>query len=398
MAAPDYAKTQNERLWFVDETTFNTLAQPTSSDAVIPLPGVTIPPALREFTPSVERSPSAGIRSQIKRKKRPSEFSVPVYVKAQDAAGTAPSYGLALKKGMGTETIAGGVSVKYTLATAIEETSLSIWHFIDNMLRGMRGCLINTIGIELSGSEEGRITLAGFAANEVFAGVGALAASMTIAQTTLTLGAGEARRYQVGPDANDTIRIKIDSEVMLVTAVNYTTDVLTITRAQDGTTAATHATNAEVAPSIPGTDPGAADLIQPIVLGQVDVGALTDLRTVSFAMEINNQLEPRIDEYAEDTATGFRRTGKRTVTGTLRGYSRKQMQALLTDLERELEENTVVTAGSVGTGAARLKVTVPKLKFNAVTIDSGGPEFQYELGWQGFESSVGNDEVELLYE
>lgn len=67
--------------------------------------------------------------------------------------------------------------------------------------------------------------------------------ALDTSETDIDLLAGEGVKFAVG-DA-----IRIDNEIMLVTAVNVTTDVLTVTRGSAGgtnTTAATHSSGAEV--------------------------------------------------------------------------------------------------------------------------------------------------------
>lgn len=394
MPRPDYAGTPEELVWFAEEATFNTLTDPATTDAVIPLPGVTLPPVLPEFTPSIQRSPSAGVRELIKRKKRPGAWSIPTYLKAAAAAGTAPQVRTALKRGFGVETVNAGVSVVYTLATAIQETSFSIWHWKDNIMSGFRGCLANVIRAEVSGSDEGRVVLEGFAGNEVFAGTSKVGIAMDAVQTTLTLPAGEARRFQVGPAASDVVHLQIESEIVKVTAVNYSTDVLTIVRAQKASAAATHALNIEVAPWKPAVDPDADDTVAPIVLGTITLGTLV-VRGISFSEEINNALEPRLDEWGEDVLTGYRRTGKRQVTGAFRAYARQSVQALLSNLERGLVEDAVIVAGSAGT--ASLTFDIDRMRLNNVALDGGGAEFIFEFSYQALESTVGNDETKWTY-
>lgn len=70
-----------------------------------------------------------------------------------------------------------------------------------------------------------------------------LAADMTNVQTTVTVGTAEAVKFHVGD------QIRIDDEVMLVSDINTSTEVLTVTRGsatETNTTAVTHTTGAEV--------------------------------------------------------------------------------------------------------------------------------------------------------
>lgn len=69
---------------------------------------------------------------------------------------------------------------------------------------------------------------------------GTAAEALDAVETDLTVASGDAVKFAVG-DA-----IRIDNEILLVTAVNTTTEVLTVTRGALGSTAATHVDASEV--------------------------------------------------------------------------------------------------------------------------------------------------------
>src|SRR5262249_44842638 len=116
-------------------------------------------------------------------------------------------------------------AVVYSLQTKIEESTYSIWHLADNILRGFRGCLTEQITLDLSGSAEGKVEFRGFALNEVFMGPMLLSGAKTSGDTELTVGAGLARRLEVGPNAADVIYAQVNghSEIMKVTGVRWST-------------------------------------------------------------------------------------------------------------------------------------------------------------------------------
>jgi hypothetical protein len=509
MTFPNYAKTRNELLWIVPETTFNVLAQADQQYAVIPVEGVALPQASPEFTESVERNPSAGVRALIKRKIRPAEWSLPFYAKTAAFAGDPPSYGELMRCGCGVETLpsyatletalagsnddlkytarlggtagnsiqveylvaglntalsvsasatkitvnvatdgagaatstaaqvraairasaacmalirsvefktgndgtgvvsalaaanlSGGTGsglVTYALATDIDTLSVSIWHYTDNLMRGYRGGIVNVITLEGNGSDEGKITFAGISTYMVFAGVAKLEGAVTDVATSFVLEAGQARRFSVGPNpaATDFVYLQIENEVVKLTAVNYDTDTLTVARGQLGTTNVAHNDATELGPWKPAADTEPADIISPIVLGDITLDGTSTIG-VAFSVIVNNNIEPRLDEYAQVGATGFRRSRTRQVTGILRGYAHQEMQRLLSNLDREKAENITLTLGSTGTG--RLRIPIPVARFlEPPDVDGGGPEFQYEFAYQAMEVA-GNDELTFLYD
>lgn len=392
MARPDYAQAFAEQIWVVNETTFNTQAYPAVTDAVIPLPGASLPSVLVERVPSQERQQTQGVRGTISRKKIPSTWTLPLYAKYGTAAGTPPSWGLLAKKVFGVETITGGVSVVYTELQNIAEQTVTIWHWLDNLMRGQRGGLVNTLRQEYTGTDEPRLTFGGYALNEVLAGTTTLNGAIDAIVTSIVVA--DSTRYQIGPATTDRVRIQIDTEVLEITAIDYATHTLTVLRAQAGSVAAAHSNGASVDPWKPGADTDPADTIAPLTLGLVDLGApLTDARIISVSNLLDRGMAPRLTEYAQGVSTGYRQDNPRTVTGELKLYLRQVNQSILTDLGRDLERAVTIHSGSVGT--ARLRASMPKLKFLTDQIAAEDSEFGITAPYQAFESTTGLDELTL---
>lgn len=514
-AFSDYGQARKERVLVHDETTFDVLAQPIAWDAIIPLQGVAIPHVFTEYTPSIERNPSPGVRQVIPRKKKAQSWTLPMYCKLGTLAGTYPSWYLLMKKAMGTDnstahasfttacanpnsnlvwtarkggtagnsitlvyvvsgtntplsvsvatnditvnvgtdggglaastaqqvldaviassavsalvsvalkagdtgagvvaaftvqSLAGGtgtgssVYVKYDGATAIEETSFSIWHEIDNLMRGLRGCLTDEFTIEATGTAEPKITFKGFALNEVHAGVTTVdTGGIDDSATTLPLLHADA--FQVGPDGTDAIYIKCENEVMLLTAITITTPSTgvgtgTVARGKLGTTAAAHTAGKEVGPWKPGADTKPVDSIIPLKLGSITIGSLSNLRGISFSVTYNNGLQAREDEAFLATGTGYRRNNQRMVTGKVSFYSRQSIQPLLSALEQNLAQVMTVVIGD-GTTTPKMTLSMPTMKITSQVLNSGGSEFTWEFSFQALETSAGNDELSIKLE
>lgn len=507
---PNYAKSRNEQVWVVPEATFNVLAQPDIQHQVIPLEGVALAQASPEFTPSVERRPTAGLQALIKRKIRPADWSLPFYAKTAALAGDPPSYGELLRSGCGVETLpvyafletvlaganndlryvarAGGTpgnsvqveylvaglntalsvtasatkitvnvatdgagaatstasqvrtairavaaamalirsvelaagndgtgvvvalvatnlaggsgtaQVTYGLATDIDTLALSLWHFADNLMRGFRGCVVNEIALEGSGADEPKVTFSGFVSYMVFAGVGRSEGSHASGATAIQLETGHARRYSLGlaPVATDFVYLQWENEIVKLTAVDYALDQLTVVRAQLGTTApGSHADATELGPWKPALTTEPADILSPIVLGDITADGVSTIG-VSFQVTLNNNMEARLDEYAQVSATGWRRSGSREITGNLRLYVHQEGERFLSNLDREKAESVIITLGSTGTG--RLRINLPLLRMlEPPDFDGGGPEFQVEYPWQALEN-LGNDELTYVFD
>jgi hypothetical protein len=391
---PDYAYSRLERFWVTNEPVFNVGVAPIATDAVVILPGANVPMVAPEYVPSEERNQTPGIRSTFMRKKKPSAFTLPMYLRLPPAAGTVPSWGLMAKKAFGTEAIAAGTSVTYTPATFIEESTFSLWQWMGNEMRHLRGCLINDVTVTLSGTTEGRISFAGLAGNESFAGVSKLSQAAAISGNIFV---SDARSFMAfGATSGDTVGIRVEDEGMtLLRVVDYATGELEVTRAAFGTTAATHPLDAVVGPYEPGPDTKPAELVSSCMLGTVTIGG-TPIRCIDVEVVLANALEARLDEYGEPVLTGYRRTGPRRITGTFRTYTRQAHQALDSTLERNVEQNMVVTARGTGTAAteAIMTLTMIRTKIDSVAPASDGPEFVKTYAFSALETN-GNDELTL---
>ncbi|MHB8085404.1 MAG: hypothetical protein ACYDHZ_06240 [Dehalococcoidia bacterium] len=97
-----------------------------------------------------------------------------------------------------------------------------------------------------------------------------LASGITAVATSLTVAAGEGVKF---PASN--FNITIDGEILLCTS--RTGDVLTVTRAQEGTAAAVHAAAAAVSLFV------TAGIISQIQAAIPDVGVMGDISTQAFA-------------------------------------------------------------------------------------------------------------------
>jgi hypothetical protein len=391
---PDYAYSRLERFWISNEPVFNVGVLPQDADALVVLPGATVPIVAPEYVPSEERNVTPGIRATFQRKKKPSAFHLPMYLRMPPVAGTVPSWGLMAAKGFGAAVTTAGVKVTYTPATYVEEQSFSLHQWMGNEMRHIRGCLINEITIALAGTTEGRITFAGFGGNESFAGVTTLAQAMLATDTSMTLT--DAKRFMAfGSTNGDTILIQIEDEVLeLVQVMDYTTGVCTVARAKQSTTAAAHASGVTVGPFQPGPDPKPAELVSSCMLGTVTMAGVP-MRVIDIDVTLSNALEARLDEYGQPTSTGYRRNGSRRVSGKFRAYGRQSQKALDSNLERNVESTLVIVANSNNpTTDAKATLTMTRAKIDSVSPAGDGPEFVKTYAYSALETA-GNDELTL---
>jgi hypothetical protein len=508
---PDYASTRNERLWAVWQPGPGVLAYPTARDAIIPIEGVDLPIPLPEYTPSLQRTGTAGRRDLIRRKDVPSEWSIPIYLDtptkagdepawtvllgglmgrvakagtfaalttsltgtnndltytaraggtpgnsvtvayavaglntplsvtvagsaitvnvATDGAGAATSTAnqvrtavlasaaamalvsnvtLAEAAGMGVVTAlaataltggSGTPSVTYGLCTVTTDLLYTLWHWRDNVMVGIGDCLSGAVEVALSGEDEGKATFEGFGASLVQAGVSTLGAALADgAGTTLTFAPGTSERF-VATSASKGVYLQIETEVVLLTAVDYVAETGTIVRAQQGTTGAAHAAGVTVGAWRPGPDPDPQGVIVPVMLGGVDAGSLTNLRVITCTARIDLHLEARLDEYGQASATGYRPTDLREVTVEAEAYARQEAAAFSGKILRGREEAWAIRGGAPGPPepAGRVTLNFPRVKLREVTDEGGAEEFTRTVAADALET-VGNDELTIVFD
>jgi hypothetical protein len=508
---PDYASTRNERLWAVWQTGPGVLAYPTARDAIVPIEGVDLPIPLPEYTPSLQRTGTAGRRDLIRRKDVPSEWSIPIYLDTPAKAGDEPAWTVLLGGLMGRVSKAGtfatlttaltgtnndltytaraggtpgnSVTIAYVVAgvntplsvavagsaitvnvatdgagaatstanqvrtavlasaaamavvsnvtlaeaagtgvvTALAATALTggsgtpsvtyglcavttdllytVWHWRDNVMVGIGDCLSNAAEFVLSGEDEGKATFEGFGASLVQAGVSTLGAALADgAGTMVTFAPGTSERF-VAYSAQRGVYLQIESEVVLLTAVDYVAETGTIVRGQQGTTGAAHAAGVTVGAWRPGPDPDPQGLIVPVMLGSIDAGSLTNLRVITATLRLDQHLEPRLDEYGQASATGYRPTELREVTVEAEAYARQEAAAFSGKILRGREEAWAIRGGAPGPPepAGRVTFQFPRVKLREVTDEGGAEEFTRTVAADALET-VGNDEVTILFE
>jgi len=177
------------------------------------------------------------------------EFTVEIPMYGEGAAGTAvPARKALLESGAGlSEVVSGGTSVTYESDVANPSATCSMYYVDREGILGqyLIGCIVTTVGVELDKEAAPKFVLSGMAARkwEFFKTTlgGALDAnagttSMTMADDFAILTGDESTASVSGLE----IYVKIDDEIIKITAYNRSTNAATIEREQFGTSAAAH--------------------------------------------------------------------------------------------------------------------------------------------------------------
>lgn len=283
-------------------------------------------------------------------------------------------------------------SVNYKLANNLG--SLTVTRVLDNMVDVLVGCVVNSLQFDFAGDGEGMLTIGGFGSTAYSSGTSALSAQLLATPAsgsiTFTVTTGEGVKFSANT------KLMIDDEIFLVTGVAG--DVVTATRAQDGSTAALHNVAAEVGPYEPTAtvagSPVSGTLGEFIITGAA--GARTAVPTTTTQITIGNNASPRNSEYGKDAATGYTTTSRRDVAFSTTMWLTKSFYLFYNKAKAFTAQEVLIQLGNVigKTVAAKL----PNAEFTVPAVNGGGAEeVMVPINGVGLASSADNDEVILSF-
>ena len=305
-------------------------------------------------------------------------------------------------------TVSPGFSVAPTAAATVYGTttyklgnvlgSLTLTRVLDNMTSVYDGCFVNDIAFDFPGDGEATLTIGGGCKEEFVAGVSSLQAAALIGATTITVPTGESYRFE----KNTRVLINAEGantdEVVLITNVNYTTDVLTITRAQAGTVASAHGIGAIIGPYEPTMTVAGSPITG--TKGEFVITGLSGARskhdTTAQGLTIGNNSNARNSAIGQESATGFFSTAKRDVGFSVTLWLEKDKMQYYVKAKQFVNQEILMQWGKeVGKSWA---AKVGQAEFNIPAISGGGDEeVMLPITGIGLASSAGNDECIVCY-
>lgn len=283
-------------------------------------------------------------------------------------------------------TIKGGVA--YKLADVLG--SLTITRILDNYQDVSVGCFINDVKFEFPGTAEGTVMVGGMGKTSYSSGTSALNGMVDDTTTSFVVTSGTGARFQANT------RLLIESEVVLVTAVS--SDTLTVTRAQAGTSGAAHATATAIGPYEPSRtlagSPISGTIGSFIITGSSSARTAYKMQQASITM--NNQGSLRNSEFGTDSASGFF-VNKRTVNFTITLWLEKEQAKLYNNAKSFTSQEITIqlgkTAGSVcAAHFIRAEFNIPKIE----APDDSEVSVPFEGVALG-SVATGNDELVVAY-
>ena len=303
------------------------------------------------------------------------------------SAGVAPDIGPILKAAFGVETVSGGVSVTYSFDTMAAALSLQLMRYVGIELGEIaNGAWVEQIDFEIS--DEPKITLSGGYASHGFAKGGATCnGAQSIAATTITLQAGDAKRFRAGAyiafaDGEDN-----SGAGYRITSVNNAADTMVIT---------------------PGLVAGVADTvaIDAHALGQTitgnQIGGINTTVTVGgdSALIINGSASLKGDQRARNDELTVKNQGlfksMREVSADLNLYLKTSNNVQVGKAWNIDAQAIVITIGD--TAGQKLQLNFPACIATVPPIDvADDAQAKVALSFRADENSTGDDEMTAVW-
>ncbi len=345
--------------------------------------------------PRKDKRNARGHKARVQGKIDPTPFTVrSTFAPSGDAGDVEADIAPFLKAAFGTETQNAGTSYVYTFADRPDAgISMVVGDAALNYCEYLYGGLVQQVRL-VSGGEEPEFEFSGMAlgkstAAEVTTNVGALLDAIV---TTIQLVAGEQYKLVgVGQLLQDPAEL---GEQMKVTAVDYTTGIITVIREHIGT-ATTHADGFTLQPYLPVQSLAATVAVIGEHEGAYILGGLSVFPT-ELEIEINTGLEHRQFEKGSQhrraavVTKGVTATGSVTLYGDLDNmiFLARAQQAAVTALDFTIGDTTAfqlqIEADTVELG--KFPVDVPEIEEALVTIpftcygwDNGTSPIQFTL-------------------
>lgn len=378
---------EGQEIFVVAETTPGTLVFPTAADLVV----ATGDGSLNQnptFTDSEEIANSRSVLDSFQDVTPAGTWQIPTYIRPSGTAGNVPSAAAILKALFGTETIVGGTSVTYVCAMSLETFSIWVKKKHSGVDEGTVFFAIGATADQLSlGVTNKGATKGDFSGGFMqlgWCGTDQLNGALIGAETDIIVD--DAKKYCIGG------RIKIGTDDNSgsgyeITAVNVSTETLTITPANAGA----QSDDTTVAPFLPtGTKVGTVAENRDATLS---VGG-ANINFKNFDLSFANSIQYLTDEittseYPEDYAEG-----KRNVDGSIDLYLRHDDLQYFYDAMQNTDKAIILTVdGGVG---YIMTLSLDQCRLSVPVVNSTAPTVSLNIPYKA-KASTGEDETEIAF-
>jgi hypothetical protein len=286
-----------------------------------------------------------------------------------------------IKHAMGTETVAGGSSVTYSLLKDPTALSGAIYRSTTDLSEGVYGAIVQNLTFNWSGDSFITWTVSGVGKEYIQTG------------NTLANGAGSSATALIVDDADFFSKYSVISvgstDDVQVTAVNYSTNTLTIA-------STSWSDNDAVAPYVPTGSFAGDPLFGTQGSLSLDNGSTT-ITHLGGSISINTGIDLLNTEFGGSSAADVTVPAYREVTGTIDFLVRKDEVYLFNEFRRGVQKDVVITLGD--TTAKRMKINCNITEVAPSQRDSPDADMiRYTANLTALASSSGEDEITLVFD
>lgn len=365
--------------FFKPESTYGVAIKPAAGDAFRATSITMGAPVGREF-PGDRRNTRSRIEQTITR--TPVQpWSASGILRPSGTLGTAPDIGDMLTHAMGTETVAGGTSVTYSLLKDPTALSGAIYRSTTDLTEGVYGAVVQNLSFNWSGDSYVTWTMSGVGKEYIQTG------------NTLANGTGSSATALIVDDADFFSPYSVislaSSDDIQVTAVNYSTNTLTIA-------SSSWSDNAVIKPYVPTGTYAGNPLFGTKGSLSLDNGSST-VTHLGGSISINTGIDLLNTEYGGSSATDVTVPAYREVTGSIDFLVRKDEVYLFNEFRRGVAQDVLISIGSTAT--ERMKINCNVSQFQPSQRDSPDADMiRYTANLTALASSSGEDEITLLFD
>ena len=375
---------RQQTVFAVKETTKGTLAFPAAADPFIVAAGYVDMNQNPSFSNSEEIRNSRDVLSQFQDMTPAGSFSLPLYVRPAGTAGSAPMGDVALESLLGTKTVNSSTSVVYS--PGMTKPSFSLWAKKGHTMFFASGAVAEQMSVSAQNKGGIKLDLSGSFLRLGWAGRDAVAATASAAATTVTVN--DAKKYTIGAVIQNVTKSDHGTNGYTVTAVNTSTNVLTIS------------------PALPAGGWAISDVLEGYLPAGTDVGTPLESRKTtatvggvskvaqSISITYGDQVKMLDDEM---TTTGYPADyveSDRSVSGTMTTYFRQDDVAQFVDGLAGNNKAVVITFGD--TAGSKLEVSMPKCKLQVPKVSTSAPTVNLSVDYTALGTN-GEDSIALTF-
>ncbi len=384
--ATTLAKSREQKIFAVAETTIGTLAPPIAASQLIIGAGAAEVSQQPSFTDSPEIMNTRDTIERFEDMMPAGDWSIKMLARPSGTAGTVPQGSVILKSLFGTETPVEDTSITYS--QAIEKPSFTLWVKRGHTVFFLTGCTCNKAEVEITNKGAVEFTLSGQGMKRGWAGRDTLSADEAAGQTEISVNNPE--RFCIGARIYNKTKSDDNSDAgYAVTAIDTSGGTITI-----GT-------------AVPSGGWSSGDVIEGWLPDGAEVGAPIEARDVTVSINSTStsvkSAKITIDDgvkYLDDelTTSGYVEAFAediRSITGTIdQRFRQDKLNQFYDAIQGTTTVPIVITCGS--TAGSIMTISMPQVSLEVPSLTDNAPVIDMTTNFKALGSS-GEDSMTIAF-